>query len=647
MAQTSFIIDIDTGNALESFLSSRTAQRPVFVVGDQPTISVSLVTRNGNNVSQPWRYVDLAGQSLRVAVGKEGGRPTAGSYTLTYAADTTAEIEPDATDSEVEAALNALASITSAGGVSVSSFIGGAGYRITFNSNGARSLITADTDKLSPSAGAYIAESVAGGVSAQSIQVLALETHPAAYVDLTTDLAAPSINVSSIRAGVLDSVSTQQRVTLTGAPYAGTYSLTIAGEESTALSYNAEAADVVAALESLPSIGLGNVTVTGEPDDYTLDFASSLGDVATATADASNLNGAVGKTGELNLNTTGAIEYLAGAATQAATLEVVRFTLGSGLQQTVHQGAATLKQDLIASNPTSATPLPSYTDQASHDAHLADTANPHAVTKAQIGLSNVDNTSDDDKPVSTAQAAADNLRLLKTDVINTLTETAAGKALDARQGKTLDDKIALGSTKILLSEYNGSVSKRLKFIFPDSIAIGRQQSPVYEVTSYGRRHASENADLNGTIKFFVDWSHSIDPVVFVLSSHAGRDLFYIERVGSGRSSAEFRVGLTIDRTINGSVGAWLEVVEHRASAAALTATVTSEVEDDTAALDGTKSGISALRPASKIITAANLAASLASATLTLADHADDAAAGTAGLTAGQLYRTGGTVKIKL
>ena len=39
-------------------------------------------------------------------------------------------------------------------------------------------------------------------------------------------------------------------------------------------------------------------------------------------------------------------------------------------------------------------------------AHLASTSNPHSVTKAQVGLSNVDNTSDADKPVSTAAAAA-------------------------------------------------------------------------------------------------------------------------------------------------------------------------------------------------------------------------------------------------
>jgi hypothetical protein len=40
------------------------------------------------------------------------------------------------------------------------------------------------------------------------------------------------------------------------------------------------------------------------------------------------------------------------------------------------------------------------------DAHINNVGNPHATTKAQVGLGSVDNTADADKPVSTAQAAA-------------------------------------------------------------------------------------------------------------------------------------------------------------------------------------------------------------------------------------------------
>lgn len=42
--------------------------------------------------------------------------------------------------------------------------------------------------------------------------------------------------------------------------------------------------------------------------------------------------------------------------------------------------------------------------------HVANTSNPHQVTKSQVGLGNVDNTSDLDKPVSTAVQSALNLK---------------------------------------------------------------------------------------------------------------------------------------------------------------------------------------------------------------------------------------------
>ena len=50
-----------------------------------------------------------------------------------------------------------------------------------------------------------------------------------------------------------------------------------------------------------------------------------------------------------------------------------------------------------------------YAADSDLQAHVNDTNNPHGVTKAQVGLGNVDNTSDVNKPVSTAQAAADAL----------------------------------------------------------------------------------------------------------------------------------------------------------------------------------------------------------------------------------------------
>jgi len=50
------------------------------------------------------------------------------------------------------------------------------------------------------------------------------------------------------------------------------------------------------------------------------------------------------------------------------------------------------------------------------DSHTDDKANPHGVTKAQVGLSNVDNTKDVDKPVSTAMQAALKLKANASEV---------------------------------------------------------------------------------------------------------------------------------------------------------------------------------------------------------------------------------------
>jgi hypothetical protein len=68
----------------------------------------------------------------------------------------------------------------------------------------------------------------------------------------------------------------------------------------------------------------------------------------------------------------------------------------------------------IADHELEVDPHPQYETstevQAKVDAHANLTNNPHAVTKAQVGLGNVDNTSDLDKPISTATQSALNLK---------------------------------------------------------------------------------------------------------------------------------------------------------------------------------------------------------------------------------------------
>lgn len=82
------------------------------------------------------------------------------------------------------------------------------------------------------------------------------------------------------------------------------------------------------------------------------------------------------------------------------------------------------------------------------DAHAEDISNPHEVTKAQVGLGNVDNTADMEKPVSTAQQTAldgkepaDATILKKADVVNDLSSGGIDVPLSAEQGKALKDAV--------------------------------------------------------------------------------------------------------------------------------------------------------------------------------------------------------------
>lgn len=106
-------------------------------------------------------------------------------------------------------------------------------------------------------------------------------------------------------------------------------------------------------------------------------------------------------------------------------------------------------------------------DSVARDAignHKSDTSNPHNVTPAQIGLGNVDNTSDLDKPISTAvQKAIDN----KAD--KTVATTSADGLMSAEDKSKLDNA---DNTYALKSKYGDT-----------TINIGRKADTTVGVNS--------------------------------------------------------------------------------------------------------------------------------------------------------------------
>lgn len=70
--------------------------------------------------------------------------------------------------------------------------------------------------------------------------------------------------------------------------------------------------------------------------------------------------------------------------------------------------------------------------QTNLTAHINDKENPHEVSKAQVGLGNVNNTSDANKPISIATQTALNGKLDKTAVVDVTAEATKGQAADAK-----------------------------------------------------------------------------------------------------------------------------------------------------------------------------------------------------------------------
>ena len=101
-------------------------------------------------------------------------------------------------------------------------------------------------------------------------------------------------------------------------------------------------------------------------------------------------------------------------------------------------------------------------------AHIANLTNPHVVTKTQLVIENVDNTSDLNKSISTATQAALDLKevadvtiLKQIDVVNNLASTSIIKPLSANQGKVLEEAKADKTTTYTKTEVDTELSAKV------------------------------------------------------------------------------------------------------------------------------------------------------------------------------------------
>lgn len=108
--------------------------------------------------------------------------------------------------------------------------------------------------------------------------------------------------------------------------------------------------------------------------------------------------------------------------------------------------------------------------------HIADKGNPHEVTKSQVGLGNVDNTSDLDKPVSTAQQTALDGKVDKTNTSSKLygtdgngNQTTVQYGAGAVEGR-IPQRVENGQINVPLTPTNDAHASSKKYT-DDSVKV--------------------------------------------------------------------------------------------------------------------------------------------------------------------------------
>lgn len=344
------VVDTENGRLIPGFRSIISTINPKFTVGDQVPVEVYLCKATAQTGFTLQEVPFPAGCVLRIALGEINQVPTAGNWTLTFDGDTTANLPHNATAAQVQTALNALASVTSAGGVTVSKV--GDAFSIEFNTAGDQPAITGNAGTLVPLSAISVQTLQEGSVTEKEVVFVQVKVRPIALTETFSDIAAPTIS------------RTGQNYSIAGAVKTGSYTLTVTVGASSAttvnIPYNASAAIIQdAILTALVSLNwnTGNQAnpvqvIQSEAQSWSVSYWD--GGSYLSGVGGSNLVGFAGKSGTLSINTPEALAFIGSESSKNATLEV-EVEVDSE-RQTLVQTTAAVSADVIlagAFEPTS------------------------------------------------------------------------------------------------------------------------------------------------------------------------------------------------------------------------------------------------------------------------------------------------------
>jgi hypothetical protein len=227
MARDLFI-DLTNRRLVASETNSAPVGLATFTKGDNGAFNLYFLEATGV-INRPFEVVDKSSASVKLGIGSRLGVPETGTYTLTFGGDTTSALDAAATAGAIQAALNGLSAISSAGGVSVTGELSDH-FTVRFTTAGTQGSITANVSQLIPDTVAVIDERIAGSASVKEIQEIQLRLTPAVYQDSWTNLGTTVTATIATTVTGNDSNNEVQRLSFSREPFAGSYRLTMPGK---------------------------------------------------------------------------------------------------------------------------------------------------------------------------------------------------------------------------------------------------------------------------------------------------------------------------------------------------------------------------------------------------------------------------------
>ncbi len=202
-----------------------------------------------------------------------------------------------------------------------------------------------------------------------------------------------------------------------------------AGASETAAASSASAADAsaTAAAGSAGDASTSATAAAGSAGDASTSATAAAGSATSAagsaSASAASAREAAEVVDEASASATAAASSAAAAAESASAAEEAKEESEEILETMRHTG--------VALGTTHADAGYGDESRAAYNHSLVVTGNPHHVTKSDVGLGNADNTSDADKPVSSAQSAINTTIEGEIGTLSNLTTSAKGSAVAA------------------------------------------------------------------------------------------------------------------------------------------------------------------------------------------------------------------------